>query len=771
MTKQEQVQVLLVEDSRGDALLIEQTLVDAKGVQFSVERACRLKEGLARLDENHFDVALLDLGLPDSQGLATLAAARKHTQDVPFVVLTGLADSEVGVEAVRQGAADYLVKGEVESDLLERSIVYALERHRLASQVAAQTQQLEASESRLRQIIDKNADAVVVVGMDGTVRFANPAAETLFGRPADDLLGEQFGFALETQEIEIARPARPATVAEMRVVETEWEGERVHLASIRDVTAHRRAEEAVRESESRYRKLFEDSPIPLREEDLSGVKAHLDALRASGVEDLGAYCEQHPEALADCARMVKVLDANRATLKLYAASSKEQLSEQFSRLFGEESHDAFREELMAIARGETSFACETFARSFADERREIVLRWRAAPGHERTLSKVWVSIVDLTRRKEAENARHRLEREWDYIFQSIGHPSMILDRAHRVVAANRAQLEFVGRPADEIVGEHCHRLCHGTDQPVPGCPMVPALESGQQASGEVVCPASGRTSLVSCSPMAVVGGRPERFIHIAWDITEHKRAQATVQQLEGEFAAARSVQEKLFPDAAPVLPGFDIAGIAQPAESTAGDYYDFIPMDGDSLGIVVGDVTSHGLGPALLMAETRAFLRAFNTIVTDVGELLGLTNRLLYQDIKADAFVTLFFGRLDPRTRVFEYASAGHQAYLMDSSGRPSELSSTSYPLGVLEDTTVPCAPPVLLEPGQILALLTDGIFEAISPEGEFLGVDRALEVIATHRDKSAEAIVQELIGAVGQFCGDQPPQDDITAVVVKVLE
>ena len=124
------VQVLLIEDSPTDAGLLRHTLAEARG-RFDVECVQRLEQGLARLGDSEVDVALVDLSLPDSDGLASFRAVRAHAPDVPVIVLSGLDDDSVAIQAVNEGAQDYLVKGRAESDVLARAIRYAIERHRL----------------------------------------------------------------------------------------------------------------------------------------------------------------------------------------------------------------------------------------------------------------------------------------------------------------------------------------------------------------------------------------------------------------------------------------------------------------------------------------------------------------------------------------------------------------------------------------------------------------------------------------------------------------
>src|SRR5207247_7532850 len=185
------------------------------------------------------------------------------------------------------------------------------------------------------------------------------------------------------------------------------------------------------------------------------------------------------------------------------------------------------------------------------------------------------------------------------------------------------------------------------------------------------------------------------------ELREHHRQLAEgkerweAERLHAEIRIARQIQQKLFPAAPLPLAGFDVAGASYPAEATGGDYFDYIPMRDGALGLAICDVAGHGFGPALLMAETRAYLRAFVLTHTDVGEVVSLVNRALVNDTPDDRFTTLVLARLDPSDRSFCYTSAGHvTGYLLNSSGAIREkLVSTAMPLGILPDAEFPAPP------------------------------------------------------------------------------
>ena len=245
----------------------------------------------------------------------------------------------------------------------------------------------------------------------------------------------------------------------------------------------------------------------------------------------------------------------------------------------------------------------------------------------------------------------------------------------------------------------------------------------------------------------------------------------TLREQEGQLIAAQRIQERLFPERPPALAGFDIAGASFPAEFTSGDYFDYIPLREKCYAIVVGDVSGHGLGSALLMASARSFLRVIAGTTGDVGEMLTRANGFLLADKQPDQFVTLFLGRLDSQSRQFSYVSAGHPpAYLLDASGKlKARLESTAIPLGVKPDATFLAGKSLTLEPGDLAILLTDGVLEATAPDGTLFGESRVLQVVRDTQSKPASQIIRRLRRAVLDFRRQEVLLDDMTVILLKV--
>lgn len=251
---------------------------------------------------------------------------------------------------------------------------------------------------------------------------------------------------------------------------------------------------------------------------------------------------------------------------------------------------------------------------------------------------------------------------------------------------------------------------------------------------------------------------------------EHRKAERHHLERARELELARTIQLGLLPKVPPKVAGFAIDGTSHPAQETGGDYFDFFPMRDETLGIAIGDASGHGIASALVIAEARAFVRARATSDVDVGSILTLLNQRIIEDWPENHFVTMFFARLDPPTRTLTYSSAGHlPGYILDGGGNVRRrLESTSFPLGIEPTAEYPVAPSVVLNPGDLILLLTDGVLEAYSPDGQMFGIDRALEAVRGPRDGSPHRIVTALLRAVNEFSG-QPQTDDMTAIVMKV--
>ncbi len=262
---------------------------------------------------------------------------------------------------------------------------------------------------------------------------------------------------------------------------------------------------------------------------------------------------------------------------------------------------------------------------------------------------------------------------------------------------------------------------------------------------------------------------------------------ARKRRLERDLDIARDIQRQLLPREDPQLPGFDVAGWNRPADETGGDYYDFFTLPNGFLALTVADASGHGIGPALVAAQSRALLRASarfeksgrksaadfeETAGDELTSLLARVNDLLCDDIPDERFVTAFFGVLVPGRSCLYYVSAGHGPILHYSASTHtvSELPATGVPLGMLPGASYTLGETVNLSWGDIVVVLTDGFSEWARADGEMFGMTRISKIIASHAGQPAANLIARLHNEVTLFSGGTPQNDDLTAVVIRCI-
>ena len=314
-----------------------------------------------------------------------------------------------------------------------------------------------------------------------------------------------------------------------------------------DISERKRAEERLQESEARYRGLFHGSPCPLREEDYSEVKSHLDQLRAAGVVNFHEYFHMHPEAVRECAAKVKVLDLNQAVLDLHQATSRQELLDGLPKIFTDETYDSFREVLVAAANGETVMDAETRVRTIQGEDRHILLRWAAAPGCEQTLAKVYISQTDVTDRKRVSDALRESEKRFSTIFHASPAAIGISQPTDGpFVDVNVAFARLFGYSRDEMIG---HTLLELGMWPAPEQRTKLFTMLGEQGQIQQFDAQFRRKSgelcdvLVSADLIELNGQK--YMMGILTDISERKRAEAEIAKAK-QVAEAANVAKSEF---------------------------------------------------------------------------------------------------------------------------------------------------------------------------------------------------------------------------------
>jgi sigma-B regulation protein RsbU (phosphoserine phosphatase) len=243
------------------------------------------------------------------------------------------------------------------------------------------------------------------------------------------------------------------------------------------------------------------------------------------------------------------------------------------------------------------------------------------------------------------------------------------------------------------------------------------------------------------------------------------------KRLQGQLEVARQVQLELLPPNDPVLPGYDISAYNFPTEEVSGDYYDWVKIYDDQIGIVIADVSGKGVPAAILMAFLRAGLRAATLVGYAPNISMARVNYLLWESIERNQFVTAFHGILDASNKTLSYSNGGHNPPLhLKAGGEARFIEYGEQPLGMFE-TTRYHQYHLLIEPGDVFVLYTDGVTEATNPAGVEFGRDRLVQAVKENYERPAREMIASLEMAVLEWTANVGANDDVTFFVIKALK
>jgi serine phosphatase RsbU (regulator of sigma subunit) len=274
-----------------------------------------------------------------------------------------------------------------------------------------------------------------------------------------------------------------------------------------------------------------------------------------------------------------------------------------------------------------------------------------------------------------------------------------------------------------------------------------------------------------------LGELAESFNHMSRGLKQLMTEQAEKERLEEELRIAREIQMSLLPAQGLVkVPGIRVAALCLPAAEVGGDYYDLLPLGETRLGLLVADVSGKGTSAALYMAELKGLVLSLSRIYDSPAQLLCEANRILSANMDSRSFVTMTYAVVDSGARCMRYARAGHSPMIQfeASSGRTRLLAPAGLGLGldggarferVLEEAEV------RLVPGDVFLFFTDGLSEAMSPTAELFGEGRLRHILERGGGLGSEELKELILEEVRGFVGDAAPHDDLTLVVLKVVE
>ncbi|MEF2231823.1 MAG: PAS domain S-box protein [Pseudodesulfovibrio sp.] len=432
----------------------------------------------------------------------------------------------------------------------------------LATDVTLQKRTEEAireSERKYRLLAENITDVVWTQDNDLNFTYATPSVRQLWGYTFEELriAGEQALFTpaskqlardlrqrRQVQEEQGRYDATHRTEMELvrkdgSVVWTEVVVSRLvgpdglptgYLGVARDVSERKKAEKALQESERRFRDLFEDSPISLWEEDLTRLKRYFDELKASGVEDFRQYFTGHPETLARCASLVDVVDVNKATLDLLRAGSREELLGNLDRVLTESSMAAFAEEMILLASGGSEYRGEITHRTFDDDIIWVFVHFAVPPEYRDTLSRVIVSLIDVTPRKRAEQALKESEERYRALVEN-SQEGVVVFMDNSPVFVNEATIRLFGYSLEDLQGLDILEILHPDDRERILC--------GSRFPGETgacrVLTRDGAVKWIAFSVKPIMWNGRDAVLVINTDITTHKSLEAELRAIHARM--------------------------------------------------------------------------------------------------------------------------------------------------------------------------------------------------------------------------------------------
>ena len=376
-------------------------------------------------------------------------------------------------------------------------------------------------------------------------------------------------------------------------------------------------------------------------------------------------------------------------------------------------------------------------------------------------------LVDITERKVAEDALRKSEEKFRRIVETAAEGFILMDEDLVIFEVNDAYCKMLGYSREEIIGKRPIDLA--TDEFrhfILGNKDRILAKEYREFEGSVVAK-DGRhvPILIHGNTLRDDQGQVIGNMAFITDMTEHKKA----------LALAGEVQKSLLPQDKPSVRGLDIAGRNVSCDEIGGDYFDFLwrrePNNGP-FSVVVGDISGHGVDSALLMTTARAFLRMRASQPGTISEIITAMNRHLTEDVlETGRFMTLFYLSIDPDQKSLEWVRAGHDPALVYDPAQDEfeELKGTGVALGVNDAFDYQQNRKSGLANGQIIAVGTDGIWEAVNREGEMFGKERLRNIIRKNAGATASDVLNAVYDELHKFTLGRKTEDDITLVIIKV--
>jgi PAS domain S-box-containing protein len=541
--------ILIVEDDAILALHLHDLLTELGYT--TPEPVATGETAIAAVTTHHPHLVLMDIELLGEINGIVAANKIRDAANVPVVFLTGYSNDQLLEEAKSAAPYGYLVKPVSERELIA-TIEMALYKFSLDLK-------LKESEELFRAMIQNSTDVIILTDPHGITTYVSPQSERVLGYAGEIFIGKAMPDIIHPDDAARCQQAWENAILrghnvldfEYRIIDSQknirWishsatsikVGDRIIglQNTIRDINERKIAESALRTSEERFRSLYEHSPIAIWEEDFSSIHQHIETLRRSAVTDFEAYWQEHPDEIQQLAGMAKVLSINNASIRIIGAQSKEEVLLNFPSYFTIQSLDVFRDELVALASGETRFQSEIQLNNIKGEPVIFELHLDVQPGYEHDLSHVLVSFIDITENKKTLNALQESELRYHNTFAhaAIGIAHIGLDG--RWLRVNKKLCDIIGYTQDELLKITFKDITHPDDQEA-NLRALRQLLGGDIATYETEKRYFRKDGTIvwiflTVSLIHKPSGEPDYFVSTIEDITERKDSEILLQRYQ-----------------------------------------------------------------------------------------------------------------------------------------------------------------------------------------------------------------------------------------------
>lgn len=788
---QERVNILLIEHDPSFTRTVGDMIGQARELSAEVSSASGLQEGFSAISGKHFDLVMLDVALPDGAGLANIALLKAEAPKLP-IIAAGDADNEtVAVEAVQAGAQDYLVKGQLTPGWLERSIRYAIERHRMDITILA-------AEEKYHSIFDHLVEGIFQTTPDGRYLLANMALARIYGYNSPLELMENVTdigrrlYAAEGRRDEFVRLMREndtITGFESQIYRKDgsiiWISENCHArrndrgellyyeGTVEDITHRRETEESLRNSEALYHSLVETIPQNIFRKDTQG----------------------------------KFIFANQHFCKL--------LNVKLQDIVGKSDFDFFPAELAEKYRRDDWRVLETGQPFTSIEEHET-------PEHERIFVQVLKTPLydangriiglqgmfwDITKQRQTEENLRRSEELYHSLVETIPQNIFRKDLKGRYTFANRQFCKTLGKTREEVIGKRIGDFLPpevAAEREADDRRVIETKRPFEAVEESKFSTERGYMQVVKM-PIFDVDGQVVGLQGMFWDITAQKMAAERIRkantelarsrkelhtknlELEDDLKMAREIQITMLPqqypsfprNAAPEESAFHFTHRYLPTGTVGGDFFTVSALSDEEASVFICDVAGHGVRSSLVTAMIRALLEELKPLAQEPGQFFTKLNRDLHAILKhagTPMLTTGFYLVANWKTRVIRYTNAGHPKPLLVRRNQKvveplANFGGKSQPaLGLFEEAIYRTSE-VKFSPDDLLMLFTDGLYEVQDESHELYSQSMLVTDVEKRAQLPASELFDALIDRMQRFSADGKFSDDVCLVGMEAAQ